>query len=257
MGVSLFTRDRRGTRPTTAGVEFQRYVQRILQNCDRAGQEIDTLRTGGVGRVTIGAGASYIADVVSHAVARAAEEMPALEIEVSEGLIEDLLSPLMDGRTDLIVTTFAGFTMHADLALEPLVTVTPGIMVGAKHTLARKRDVRAADLVVHEWASVCQPFTVDVLQRFFHSNRVVQPTPVVVESLDVIRALLLSGRFMALLPDRAVALELAAGDVVRLPFDVPSTTLRGGILYLQKRVRSAAVERVLQLLREACTRERP
>jgi DNA-binding transcriptional LysR family regulator len=249
--IPLFERDHRGTRPTPAGLEFHRHVRRILNDCDRAEQEVTTLRTGGVGRITMGAGASYVSDLLADVVARACEEMPALEIEVVEGLIENLLNPLQDGRIDLIFTTFAAFPIRPDLVLEPLVTVTPGVVAGAKHPLVRRREAKLAELATHDWASLCQPYTLDVLQRFFQSHQLVPPDPIRVESLDLIKALVLSGRFLALLPSRAVARELETGAVVKLPFDVPAAPIPAGIIYLQERPRSAAMNRVMELIREA------
>lgn len=252
--VALFERDHRGTRPTPAGVEFHRHVRRILNDCDRAEQEIATLRTGGVGRIAIGAGASYMSDLLADVTARAVEDMPALEIEVIEGLIENLLSPLYDGRIDLIFTTFAAFPIRPDLVLEPLVTVAPGVVAGAKHPLVRRRDAKLAELAHYDWASLCQPYTLDVLQRFFQSQQLVPPDPVRVESLDLIKALIVSGKFLALLPNRAVTRELQSGAIVSLPFDVPAAPVPGGIIYLQHRPRTAAMNRVMELMREACQR---
>lgn len=253
--VSLLERDHRGARPTPAGTELHRYVRRILNDCLRAEQEVATLRTGGVGRVTIGAGATYVADLLSDVVADAADDMPALEIEVVEGLIENLLNPLRDGRIDLIFTTFAAFPVRSDLVLEPLVRVTPCVVAGAKHPLVRRRDPKPTELERFEWASLCQPYTLDVLQRLFQSNHLVPPDPVRVESLDLIKSLLLSGRFLALLPQRAVATEIRAGTVVPLPFEVPAAPVAAGVLYLRHRPRSAAMNRVMELMREACKRE--
>lgn len=252
--VTLLERDHRGTRPTPAGVELHRHVRRILNDCGRAEQEVATLRTGGVGRVAMGAGASYMSDLLADVVARAVEEMPALEIEVVEGLIENLLDPLYDGRIDLIFTTFAAFPIRPDLVLEPLVTVIPGVVAGAKHPVLRRRNAKLAELARYDWASLCQPYTLDVLQRFFQSHQLVPPDPIRVESLDLIKALVRSGRFLALLPNRAVARELEAGSVVKLPFEVPGAPIPGGIIYLQERPRSAAMIRVMELMREACQR---
>jgi DNA-binding transcriptional LysR family regulator len=252
--VSLFERDHRGTRPTRAGVELHRHVRRILNDCERAEQEIATLRTGGVGRVTIGAGASYMSDVLADVTARAAEEMPALEIEVIEGLIENLLSPLYDGRIDLVFTTFAAFPVRSDLLLEPLVTVIPGVVAGARHPLVRRRETKLAELTRYDWVSLCQPYTLDVLQRFFQSHQLVPPDPIRVESLDLVKALVSSGRFLALLPNRAVTRELEAGTIITLPFEVPAAPLAGGIICLQERPRTAAMNRVMELMRESCQR---
>jgi DNA-binding transcriptional LysR family regulator len=255
VGAPLFDRNRRGTNPTPAGLEFHRYVRRILNDCDRATQEVATLRTGGVGRVTIGAGASYVSDLLTNVIARAVLEMPALEIEVVEGLIENLLTPLADGRLDLIFTTFAAFTTRPEFVLEPLVAVTPGVVAGARHALARRRDPKISELARQDWASLDQPYTLEVLQRFFQAHDAAPPRPLRVESLDLLKALVMTGQFLALLPDRAVAHELKAGQVMRLPVDVPSGPLKGGIIYLDGRVRSAAMNRVLELLRDACVRE--
>jgi DNA-binding transcriptional LysR family regulator len=252
--VPLFERDHRGTRPTPAGVELHRHVRRILNDCDRAEQEVATLRTGGVGRIAIGAGASYMSDLVADVTAHAVEDMPALEIEVIEGLIENLLSPLYDGRIDLIFTTFAAFPIRSDLVLEPLVTVNPGVVAGARHPIVRRRDAKLGELARFDWASLCQPYTLDVLQRLFQSNQVVPPDPVRVESLDLIKALVVSGKFLALLPNRAVTRELQSGSIVSLPFEVPAAPVPGGIIYLQDRPRTAAMNRVIELMRDACQR---
>ena len=252
LGADLFARNQRGTRPTAAGLEFYRYATNILNDCRRATEEVAAIRTGGVGKVSVGVGASYVASVLVEVTARVTADLPSLELEVTEGLVEDLLDPLLDGRIDVILTTFATVPTRPDLVLEPLMEVAPMVVASIRHPLARKRTLTGRELAAASWASIDQPYTLDVLSRLFVSRRLPTPRPLRSNSLTLIKALVASGHYLSLLPTRAVASELRDGSFVTIPAEIPARPVEGGIVYLDRPVRSAAADRVMQLMRDAC-----
>jgi DNA-binding transcriptional LysR family regulator len=251
-GAPLLVRGRTGTVPTPAGLQFYQRARRILNDCERAQQELATIRTGGVGRVCIGVGGSYVETVVCEVVARSTAEMPALDLEVVEGLIEDLLEPLLDGRIDVIFTTFAPPVMRDGIVTEPLLDVAPVVVAAASHPLVGRDDLSLADLRQSEWVNVDQATKLEMFDRLFTAARLSPPRPVRVGSLELIKRLVASGRFLTLLPARAVNAELRNGTFRRLPISTKGLPAEGGLIYIDRRVRTAATSRVMELMRTVC-----
>jgi DNA-binding transcriptional LysR family regulator len=255
VGSRLLERGRLGSRPTAAGVELYRHALRIMNDYRRATEEVVAVNSGSVGKVSIGVGASYINSAMEAVCAQATVEMPSLELVVLEGLVENLIGPLVEGGIDMILTTFAPTEPRRDLVLEPLVRVTPMVVAGASHPLVRKRAPIHEDLLECQWASMDQPYTLDVLARLFTAQRRPAPRLVRTNSLSLLKDLVASGQFLALLPERAVMHELRSGVIKRIPIEIRAAPLYAGLFYLDRPVRSTAAERMLQLIREVCSRE--
>jgi len=253
VGARLFERSRRGTQPTAAGLALYSYAITIVNDCRRAAEEIAAIGSGGAGKVTIGVGASYVSCVMEEVISRAAEELPSVEFEVVEGLIEDLIEPLIHGRIDVILTTITAASARAKLILEPLMSVAPMVVAGAKHPLARGKAPHVSELARADWVSVDQTYTLDVLARMFSAQHLPCPQPLRSSSTDLVKSLVMTGQFLALLPERAVAKELARGQIRRINIPIPVLPVEGGLIYLDRPVRSAAIDRVIHLVREVCS----
>lgn len=254
LGAILLTRSSRGAVPTAAGARFLGHARMIVNDCRRAAQEVQAISSGALGNVTLCCGASFVHEMMGEVTRLASEELPTLNLTVSEGIVDEMLITLLEGRCDAVFSTFPDIVPRGPLAFEPLMTLNPTIVCGASHPLARRRALKRADLVGHRWVSMDHTYTLSVLTGFFTAERLAVPQPLRTNSLTLLKSLVASDEFLSLLPRHSVQREIRAGLVRRVAIHVPVPPPQAGLIYLERRARSAAVERVLQLIREVCAR---
>ena len=252
LGAVLLTRSSRGTSATAEGERFLRHAKLILNDCQRAAQEVRAVASGALGNVSLRCGVSYVQDLMGEVTRRVATELPALNLTVSEGILDDMLAALQEGRCDAVLSTFPSALPQGRLVFEPLLTVTPQIVSGASHELAGRRALTRKDLVGHSWISMDHPHTLALLAEFFTAENLPAPQPLRTNSLTLLKSLLLKGGHLALLPRHCVRREVRAGVIRRLAIPAAVRRPQAGLMYLGRRARSASVERVLQVIREVC-----
>lgn len=255
VGATLLERRARGTVPTPAGELFFQHARMILSDCQRARDELRTLKSGVTGNVSLGIGAMFSTHIVDALVDRIAAELPNLNVNVAEGYFEDLVAQLEAGRIDAIFSTFPRAVQHEGLVLEPLIEVRVVIAAGATHPLARRRSLTLADLRDQRWVIVNQPHSLQQHEQMFASaDLAAPPTTFRTNSLSMIKSLVTRGRFLTYLPEHVVAGEVKRGILKRLDVGIDPVVRRAGLMYLRRPFQPNAVARVLDMLREECAR---
>lgn len=94
LGVKLFERLPRGVAVTPSGVVLRRHAERVGVQVKDAVDELRALDSGAGGRVTIGAGASWLRRLLPDAVARAVSCNPSMRVSVVGGFDDVLLKGL-------------------------------------------------------------------------------------------------------------------------------------------------------------------
>jgi DNA-binding transcriptional LysR family regulator len=252
LGAVLLTRSSRGTFATAEGERFLKHAKLILNDCERAAQEVRAVASGALGTISLRCGVSYVEDLMGEVTRRVAMELPALNLTVSEGILDDMLTALEEGRCDAILSTFPSAVPEGRLVCEPLLTVTPQIVAGASHELAVRRALTRKDLVGHSWVSMDHPHTLALLAEFFTAESLPAPKPLRTNSLTLLKSILVKGKHLALLPRHCVRREVRSGLFRRLAIPTAVRRPRAGLMYLRRRARSASVERVLEVIRQVC-----
>ena len=249
----LLDRKPRGVVPTPTGDVFYQHAKLILNECSRAKDEILDVESGSVGQVNIGIGAMFSAAIIDQVVGRITEHHPTLHISITEGFFEDLVDQLRDGRIDAIFTNFPAAAAAVDLVLEPLWTVTAVILVSARHPLARKRKITAADLSDTKWVVVNQPHVADSLDQLFSKSGLALPTSTTrTNSLGLIKALVARQGFVSFLPKHLVSDELKRGELLILNLPQGRIERRAGLILRAGVHLRPAVNHVLTEIRKVC-----
>jgi LysR family transcriptional regulator of gallate degradation len=255
VGSTLLERRARGTVPTPAGELFFHHARMILSDCQRARDDLRTLKSGITGNVSLGIGAMFSTHIIDSVVMRIAAELPNLNLNVTEGYFEDLVSQLEAGRVDAIFSTFPRAVPQESLVLEPLIEIRAIIAAGASHPLARRRNLALADLRDQRWVIVNQPHSLRQHEQMFASaDLAVPPTTFRSNSLSMIKSLVERGRFLTYLPEHVVAEEVKRGSIRRLDVAMEPVLRKAGLIYLQRPFQPNAVARVMEMLREECAR---
>jgi len=103
LGVPLLTRSRRGVQPTPAGVVLLEHARSVLFTMERIASDVAAFSTGLVGRVSLCASASAIAEALLDDIAAFMRE-PAnqnIKVDVEERLSVDLVRQLREGAASV------------------------------------------------------------------------------------------------------------------------------------------------------------
>ena len=252
VGGVLLRRRSTGTVLTAEGARFLIHARLIANDCAHAANEVRAVQQGDAGSVSIFCGASFIPAVISEATRRALREITGLELHVFEGVLDDMMGVLLEGRCDFVFSSFPDEPPRDDVVLEPLMTLKPTIVAAANHPLARRRNVSMADLVDQAWISMEHRLTLSVFTDLFNSRRLPAPRPLRTNSLVMLKSLLATGEFLAMLPRHVVQREIRAGTVSRIDITTAGRRPVAGLIYLGRRNRSPAVEQVMNIVREIC-----
>lgn len=227
LGVALLERRPRGVVPTPYGEALLGHARIVLSHLRHAQGEIETLRGDGAGELRVGVGASFMNRALAGVVARMLEARPGLTLHVEEGVAEDQIPRVAAGELDLALGRFPSAVPHPDLVYETLHRRELCAWVRARHPLARKRRPPGlAELVAQRWivpTDAPQEIAGPIYRELARQEIRTRPT-VQTNSVPFLKRLVLASDCIALLPEGAVADEVADGLLTGLP--LPGLDLR-------------------------------
>jgi DNA-binding transcriptional LysR family regulator len=202
VGADLFDRLPRGVRANWYGETMIRHARNALMSLNEAAGEIESIKSGCSGVVSVGAIPGPAISLVPRAVARVAAEHPLVRIQILVDTSERLLDALDDGKIDLMVGRLtdrddtSGYTFTR-LAEEPICVVG---RVG--HPLLDKLTVGFGDIASASW--IIPPAGTVLRERFNHmflnASLPVPQKLIETASLMVAVSLLENGDFIATFP---------------------------------------------------------
>ncbi|MGE5361924.1 MAG: LysR family transcriptional regulator [Bacteroidales bacterium] len=212
LGERLFDRASRDAPLTEAGRLLEDYARRLLrlaEETEAAVRELHDLRRG---RVLVGANEAGVQALLP-VLARFHASCPQLEVDVRRVPTRQIPAALLDGSLDFGVLTFdPGERLLQSLRIgtDELVLLLPH-----DHRLARRRQVRMADLVHERVIAHNDPSPVrERVLRSFEQRRLPLDIHLSLPSLDAIKRAVELGLGVALLPRRCAVAELASSRLV-------------------------------------------
>lgn len=230
-GAALVERRGRGIALTGMGERLARAVR--LAEREVAAGIAEARGDDDRGRLVIGAMPLCRALVLPHAIAAFSAERPGVTIDVVEGSWRDLAGPLGDGRLDMMIGAIRD-PAPPDLDQQALFVDRLAVIGRVGHPLAGAAAPSLAELAGFDWI-VGQPGTpLRAHWDTLFAGGPVPAAPIECGSVMVSRGLLLRSDLLTLLSPDQVAMELAAGLLVRVgpPLDqatrVIGVTMRHG-----------------------------
>jgi DNA-binding transcriptional LysR family regulator len=138
VGLPLFERHARGLR-------------RIEAHLDIARDDMQALRAGGSGLVSIGTSGVSAADTVPLAVARLLDRMPRAQVRLVEGTMNLLMPQLARGELDIVVGRSGQQYDDPQLQTEPLYTEPINFVARPDHPLTEKAKLGWDDVLAYSW----------------------------------------------------------------------------------------------------------
>lgn len=257
LGIQLFERMARGVVPTWAGKMLIRRAGVALAEMDAAHFEISTLLSGIGGRVAIGSVLTPATNILMQAIklfkARSQKASLVVDFSTSKSMVERLL----DGQLDMVLGRILDTSTVPLLNFEPITDEVHHLIVRATHPLLGRADLQLAELVEQSWiVPPAGSILRDRLTALFLSEGLDPPVETV-ETLSVplVVSLVTNTDMLVALPKELVQAQLAAGELVALPFDLKLRMDVYGIITRQGHVLSPGAEIMVDALREAAAVE--
>jgi DNA-binding transcriptional LysR family regulator len=149
--VALFERVGRSLHPTAAGKALIRNAVSLIADLDRTQQEIEAIRGGLIGAVSIGSGVSSCYVLIPAALGLLLKTSPRISVTIKEGPMDDLLAKLRAGQIDILVGRFRPEEHTSDIKTEDLYCPNVRAVCGRDNPLAARQSITWDDLCGQSW----------------------------------------------------------------------------------------------------------
>ena len=240
LNLALFRRSNRGLEPTAYGEIFARHAKIVLAQLRHAAEELENLRAGYSGKVTVGTLLAAAASILPDAIALLKKERPGVAISVVVGTYDILVPSLLVGDLDMVLGRLPEEGRSRALLYEGFYA-EPVCLVGRRgHPLTRRRRLGLRELANEAWLL---PLPETALRRqieraFLEANA---PLPRnVIESISILtnRVLLrksdcigvmpyhvalddVQQELLSILPVKLKSIESPVGAILRAPGLLP------------------------------------
>lgn len=206
-GLALLDRSGRGLRLTSAGLVFLEHAKKLWVQYQDAVRHAMELRVGEAGLLRVGATGATVDSMVMPAVARLLPSRPALRIQLTQGLSDDLNEQVASGKLDLAVTPIYA-DVPAALHQEPIREDRLCVVASRKHPLTARRRLALHDLQGQRWIL---PKPAAIARKALDAHYAEAGLPLPAAALEVEHfskgtlALLAQSRLLAIVPQSALA----------------------------------------------------
>jgi LysR family transcriptional regulator of gallate degradation len=242
LGAALLERTPRGVAATVFGETLLSHARIILNETERATDEVKALKGLSQGQVSVGITVNFAGYIVPRAVAALLAERPGVNISLCSGFYDELMARLRRGEVDFIFGLFPPVPDEPDLVFEEMMVSHSRVFAHPDHALAKKSRVTLADLAEHSWVVVShQPAVSRVFRGFFESNGLRSPRHVLrTDSVVFLKAALSETRLLTIIPEHLVQEDVAAGSLARIANEDMIVTSRCGLITRRRGARSPA-----------------
>ncbi|MFC0227809.1 LysR substrate-binding domain-containing protein [Serratia aquatilis] len=253
--TQLIIRSSQGMTLTETGRAFALRMQLILEELQRATDEIQQLNQHSQGSVAVGCSSLLALTVLPELVEEFKQPFPQANLLIREAQMSTLLPALREGRLDFAVGTVSPELPLEDLVREPLFNAPFCIIARQGHPLAQAKsldELREAKLVLPETDMGYYQQLQSVLGTFYQQ---LPHTPIRSDSVAYGLSMVLEAGYLTIVA-RAMATPLyLQHKLVALPIDcLPQAQYC--VLYSQKSPLTITARRFLDLLRTYCQRYR-
>lgn len=258
-GLSLLLRHAGGARLSDAGLVLLPHARQIASQLESAGRDLASLRGEVPARLCVGVTPWFGQTLLASAVQAFRREMPAVQLELYEGL-QAVSLPLLRSGVMHFALGPAGALPAQEFVHEPLARYRMKVLAREGHPLQGARSL--AELLEQDWVmNFTQANYAQVVQQLFgrHGHELPPGRIVCAQSSAMLSALIVDAGLLGYSPEpmllceplrgRARALELdealADGDisVMRLRDQVPDPAARCFIQCLQQALKACARSR--------------
>ncbi|MBI4517535.1 MAG: LysR family transcriptional regulator [Deltaproteobacteria bacterium] len=252
LGVQLLDRGPRGVSPTIYGTALLKHARLLLNQGAQAAAEIEAIKAGHLGHLRLGV-ANFAIHFLPAVLAKLLSSKPGLSFEIVDGTYEGLTALVREGALDAVVSGLPPLHQAEDLVHEELTATEFVHVCRPDYHPFQQAGVPMATLSQARWILPNRPQAiVDLWKLAFRRARVVPPKPVLQSgSMMFIKAMLLEGQFVTVLPRGIVEPEVTAGALQANPLNDPFAMVTEGIIYRAGGVHPPALFALIEAIRAA------
>jgi LysR family transcriptional regulator of abg operon len=174
LGAPLFERRARGMVLTPIGQAFVRRASAVLNEVSRTHDEVNQLKGGSSGSVTVGLSIAAHISMLPQALRPFRMRYPDIKLHVIEGFYPTLEGDLRNGSIDFYIGPTPNEALPVELLQEKLFDNTRTVLCRKHHPLAAARSLR--DLADAEWVTTSiTSLAEDELKSLFESHGLASP----------------------------------------------------------------------------------
>ena len=253
LGVSLFERQPRGMRPNWYGETMIRHARIALSSLHEAGQEVDALKTGLSGHVSVGAITGPALSLIPQAVMMVSRENPRLRVELQVDSSNVLLEQLSQGKLDIMIGRLFERQDKAGLRYERLAEEPVCAAVRPGHPLLSVAGLDLEAVQSQPW--IVPPVGSVLRHRFdlmFRESGKAPPSQLIeTASLLFVTKMLQQTDFIAVMSSEVARYYAAYGMVSILPMQLSCAMDAFGIITRTDWLLSPAAHVLLRALKTA------
>ena len=231
LGVRLFDRLPGGVIPTRYGMALARRARLIEHELRQARGDIETMRDGGAGTITVGAGPMWTVEGLPEVLANLLQQHPKVKVRLITGVLDTLVPDLLKGEVDLVCSAL-DFPDHEEIVKEHLFDVNHVVLAREGHPLAAKRPAQPTELLRYPWIAFANDYVgMSRVGSYFSANGLDQPyIAFETSSIECMLSMLRLGDFVASVSSPLVARAELLG-IRPLPVGGTFWRFRAGIAY--------------------------
>lgn len=247
LGTRLFHRSRRGVELTEAGRVFLAHATAILRQVDDARASVRNVEGDPSGKVVFGVPHSASNALALPLLQAVRQQLPKVELELTEELTGNLVSQLRSGQINLTVLFDDGTLGEFEttcLLDEQLALISPAALPDRPKKALSLKQALALPLILPANPHGVRP----IIEAAARTNGFPAPNVIAdISSISILRTTLLAGLGHTLLPVMPLQHELAAGSLCAVPVDNPPLSRRLMLCASKYIPLSAAATAVLRL----------
>jgi DNA-binding transcriptional LysR family regulator len=253
LGISLFERLPRGMRPTWYGETLIRHARIALSSLTLAGSELEALKTGRAGEVTVGAITGPAVSLLPKAVAIVSREHPDLRLQLVVESSDVLLERLGQSKLDIMIGRLFETNDKTNLSYERLADEPVCAVARPGHPMLGNATLTLAQLEQAEW--IVPPMGSVLRHRFelMYQEAGLDIPPRLIETSSILftTKMLQESDFIAVVPTEVARYYASFGMVAILPVELSCTMDAFGLILRKDWLLSPAAKVVLRALKTA------
>ena len=223
----------------------------VFDELQQGVKDIRFLADPAAGDLVIGASIAIAEGLLCRVISTLSRRYPRLTFKVHATDTGTAYQALLDRRVDLAVVHIVEPPGQDLLEVEPLLHDPHVVVAGAHNPLTRRRRISLSRLVEEPWTLPLpdQPYGSVVLEAFRAQGMSVPPT-VVSSTLPLRTALLMTGRFLSMVPRIVMQFPPKNRLLRTLPIDLPMTARPLALVTLKNRTLSPLAHVFAEHVRE-------
>lgn len=249
VGDTLLLRNGRGVELTSAGRLLLEQADQIIVDMVKVREAIQHSKARTSGRVSIAASRPFTTNYLPSIITKFSGEFPDVDVTVFEASTGQVHQYLADSEVDLAVVLH---NPNSNLIqTEPLLKEELFLVVRSDQEIAKERNVFRADLIrLPILLPAALHGTRYILDRYFTEGGVEPRSQVHLDSVSLMKAMIASDAFCAILPTSACKAELDKGSLAAIPLR-PKLTRTLYLAWRRERARTRAASKLVEYVHDA------